>query len=591
MAININNQPLSIHSAGNDNWYSFNSTLRSFDDFALVASVYDGSNRLNTLTLPTNPDNISILNIKNIINDFTPISFNCFTTAATASAAFRNYRVDIAENFLGFYIRGGASGGVIATASVLNNTTISDIPAYTQVTGIQFLSGTVSDTDSLYIYSYATASNGYVNQVTLTKSNSSNISPSASVPLNTFGSMQLAGITIYSTGATTSTSNKTAIKGSIDYLDYNESNNYSGYVAGTSSSKFLTRAPKTLDIQPNEAATLTFINGTQSQPSLVWMVDNLGGTYSKSLSGLTNSTLLDIPSGTKNWTTLNPNATSYCVKLVRPITIATYSTSTWYVTDTGGGDWQIVDNQQLDITLQGGSTDTFTIFGDATLYGSPEDLYTFVVLYSYNEVTNATFKTKWDIQYVTGTGYMTFRLISKTTGTNYDLISYNITSSVPVLTYDSDTSGAPVPGFADASETRCFNISCLDTRWTPFRIAWLNSLGGVDYYTFKYISNSSKRITRVNFDKNLNYPYTNSSRGLTTYKLDNFDQWSVVSDPLSDGESEWLGDLFTSTEVYWLRNNSELIPITLIAEQYDRNIGLENNQLSLTFRLSRTSRK
>ena len=181
-------------------------------------------------------------------------------------------------------------------------------------------------------------------------------------------------------------------------------------------------------------------------------------------------------------------------------------------------------------------------------------------------------------------------MTSKTTGSNYNLSSYNVVSSAPIVNFYSETSGADVFGLSDASETKCYEISCLNTRWTPFRLTWLNSLGGVDYYTFKFINNSSKRITRANFDKNLNYGYNKQSRGITTYQLNDYDQYTVVSDPLSDEESEWLTDLLTSQEVYWI-DGTTLIPITIIAEQYDRNIGLDNSTLQLTFRLSRTNRK
>lgn len=588
MAITINNQPNILHSAGNDNWYAFSSNLDTFEDFNMVVNVKDGNTLLNTLTLPVNPNKLSILNIKNIINDWVQPDFNCFISSPTASTAFRNYTIDVSENFSGLYIRGGSSGGVIGTVSVINNTSISSIVPYTPVGVIKFTSGAVSS-NPIYVASYATASNGFINQFTLSTNNTGVTPITASVPLNTFGYLTLINEkTVYTTGSTSSTSRRTAFKSSIDYLDYNESNNYSGYIMGVTGSQFLTRAPKIQQIQPDEVATLTYLNGTQSQATLAYIVDNQGATYSKSVMSFTQSPIVDIPVGTENLN-INPTATSYCVTLKRPISIATYSTISWSVMDSGG-DWAIQDTQDIQFSTSGGSTYSFKIFGDAALYSTPEDLYTFVVLYSYNEVSNAAFKAAWNIQQVTGTGEMTFMMISKNTGSNYNLSSYTVVSSAPIVNFYAETSGADVPGLSDASETKCYEISCLNTRWTPFRLTWLNSLGGVDYYTFKFINNSSKRITRNNFDRNLNYGYTNQSRGITTYQLNDYDQYTVVSDPLSDDESEWLTDLLTSQEVYWI-DDTRLIPITIIAEQYDRNIGLDNSTLQLTFRLSRTNRK
>ena len=588
MAITINNQPNILHSAGNDNWYAFSSNLDTFEDFNMVVNVKDGNTLLNTLTLPVNPNKLSILNIKNIINDWVQPDFNCFISSPTASTAFRNYTIDVSENFSGLYIQGGSSGGVIGTVSVINNTSISSIAPYTPVGVIKFTSGTVSS-NPIYVASYATASNGFINQFTLSTNNTGVTPITASVPLNTFGYLTLINEkTVYTTGSTSSTSRRTAFKSSIDYLDYNESNNYSGYIMGVTGSQFLTRAPKIQQIQPDEVATLTYLNGTQSQPTIAYIVDNQGATYSKSVMSFTQSPIVDIPIGTKNLN-INPTATSYCVTLKRPISIATYSTISWSVMDSGG-DWTIQDTQDIQFSTSGSFNYSFKIFGDPTLYSTPEDLYTFVVLYSYNEVSNAAFKAAWNIQQVTGTGEMTFMMTSKTTGSNYNLSSYNVVSSAPIVNFYAETSGADVPGLSDASETKCYEISCLNTRWTPFRLTWLNSLGGVDYYTFKFINNSSKRITRNNFDRNLNYGYNKQSRGITTYQLNDFDQYTVVSDPLSDEESEWLTDLLTSQEVYWI-DGTTLIPITIIAEQYDRNIGLDNSTLQLTFRLSRTNRK
>jgi hypothetical protein len=587
MAISINSQPNLIHSAGNDNWFAFNSNLYSFPDFKIIANVRDSSTLLNTLNLPTNPNYLSILNIKNIVNDWVSADFNPFITAATSSTAYRKYTIDIAETFSGLYVIGESVGGTIGTVSVVNNTTLTSISQYTPIESIKFLSGNISS-PQLYVYDFATASNGYINQLTLSSTNTSLVAPTASIPSNTYGYVTLLGTTVYTTAGTSSTTQKLALKGNIDYLDYNSVDNYNGYVSGTQSDKFLTNAPKVVQIQPSEWATLTYINGTSSIATSVSIVDNLGGTYSISLSGLTASPVIDIPVGTSN-VAINPNAKSYCVTLVKATSVPKYSTITWDIQDMPSGDWAIYNNQSIQITRLDGNVDTFLIYADAGEYG-PEDLYTYVILDSYNQSINNGFRAKWNIQYVSLPGLSAFKITNKTTGTASNYVSHTVVSTVPVINYNSNTSGASVIVQLPASETRCYEISCLNTRWTPFRVAWLNSLGGIDYYTFKYISNSSKRITRDNFDRNLNYGYTNESRGITTYKLDNYDQYTVLSDLLDDDDSDWLSELVTSQEVFWLKG-TEMIPITIISEQYDRSVGLENSQLEVTFRLSRTNRK
>lgn len=584
--ITLTNQPNTIHSAGNDNWYSFTSNLDFFPEFQMSASIIDGSSILNTVSLPINPDGLSILNIKNIVNDWVSVDFNPYITSATSSTAYRNYTINVAETFAGLFIKGVSVANRLPTVDVVNNTTVSSLDITSSISLIDFLGGTVSQ--PYYVYGYTTASNSYIDSIQLTSVPGTYSAPIAYIATYSSGYMILEQQTVYSIGNTYSTSIKTALKGSIDYLDYNSQNNYSEYIAGTSSAKFLTNAPSVLQIQPDELSTLTYINGTSSQPFLLEVIDNLGATYSKSLSGFTSSALVEVPTGTTNLN-INPSADSYCVSLVSNAMVATYSTIEILMTDYLG-TWAVPDIQTIEFTDADTNSWMFRIFGDPTVYPDPEGLYNGGVVYSYNEVSNSVFKSNWDIVFTGDSSNLIFKIVSKNTGAGYDKVSDSITSSTLITYLTGSTSGRDVAVPFQSSETKCYEISCLNRRWEPIRLCWLNSLGAIDYYTFKYINNASKRIKRDNFDKNLNYSYNRETRGITTYRLEDYNQYTVVSDPLGDDESTWLSELMTSQEVAWLRG-SEIIPVTIIGEQYDYNVGLDNQQLSVTFRLSRTNVK
>jgi hypothetical protein len=460
MATTLLSQPLTVHSSGNDNWFVFQSDLRFAPRFNMKMSILNESNVLyNTVLVPTNPSNLNVFNIKNIIDDYVTPDFNCFITSATASQTVRQYKLGVTENFEGLYITASSSGGRVATASVINNYTLKSIVTPALVSEIGFVGGSITS-PTVYVYSYATASNGYINRLSLSSSATSNIPATGSIGTSE-GFIVLTNYTVFSDTATYSTSLKFAAGANFDYLDYNSTNNYSGFVATSATASFLTKAPSGISIQPNEAATLSFIQGLTQAVTSMYVVDNLGATYSKSITIATASVKIDIPSGTQN------------------LNIA------------GSADW-------YEITLRNG------------------------------------------------------------------------TQSV--------------------SQTFRYNINCLNIYWTPFRVCWLNSYGGIDYYTFKFINNSSKRVERSNFDKQIVYGSTNQDRGLSTYRLNDFDQFTVVSDPLNDDESNWLQELFISNEVYWIRNGA-LIPITLTNDTYERNVGLESRELSCAFRLSRTNRK
>lgn len=461
MAISLIGQPLQIHSAGNDNWWAFSSDLRFAPRFSTKITIKDQNNAIyNTVLVPTNPNNLNVFNIKNIIEDYCVPDFNFAITAATASTYIRQYKLDVTENFSGFYVTASSAAGRVGTCSVIGNTTLKTITVPSLIEEIGFVGGNVTS-DPVYVWAFGTASNGYINRINLSSSPTSFVPATASIGSNSEGYVVLANYTVFSDGPTFSTAQKWAVGSNIDWLDYNSTNNYSGYTALNSTSKFLTLSPSELDIQPNEQATLSFIQSLTQSVGQMYVVDNLGGTYSKVISIATASVRIDIPTGTANLS-INPNAS-------------------WY-----------------EVSLRNGST---------------------------------------------------------------------------VL-----------------SETKRYNIYCLNTRWTPIRLCWLNSLGGVDYYTFKFISQSNKRVERSNFDKQIVYGSTRQDRGITTYRLNDFDQYTVVSNPLDDETSAWLDELFISNEVYWIRAG-ELIPITLIGDTYDRNVGLETRELQIQFRLARTNRK
>lgn len=451
--------PFTLHSSGNDNWFLYQSDMRFAKKFNMKSYIKDSSGSLyNTVLIPTNPDGLNTLNIKNIINDYVLSDFNCYITSPTSSNSSKTYILDNRESFEGLYIKASTVSSQVATASVINNTSLSTIETYSQVTEIGFVGGTMSSSP-IYVSSYATASNGYINMLTLSSDSNSVIAPTGSIGTNSEGYIILTNYVVFSEGPTYSSSTYTAIKGNIDYLDYNSSNNFKDFGLTSSGSRFLTNAPNIQNIQYGEYSTLSLINNYLS--SEIYIIDNLGNTYSKTLPiGLTESIRYDIPSG--------------------PANLGISTNAAWYT-----------------IQMKSGST-----------------LY---------------------------------------------------------------------------SELFKMNIKCINTRWTPMRLCWLNNLGGIDYYTFKYISDSNKKIERNNYDRNLTYASTSESRGISTYRLNNYNTYTVLSEYLTDSENDWLSELSTSKEVYWM-NGTNLIPVMLTNDVYTYNVGLESFQASVSLRLSRTNR-
>jgi hypothetical protein len=116
-----------------------------------------------------------------------------------------------------------------------------------------------------------------------------------------------------------------------------------------------------------------------------------------------------------------------------------------------------------------------------------------------------------------------------------------------------------------------FNISCGCDRFTPYRFAWLNRLGGVDTYSFRLQSRKSVSITRTEYNRFLSryafgdwgYDPSRGDRGRNVYNVKSVDSFSVVSTWQSENEHSWLEELFTSPEVYIVDENGGYSPIII----------------------------
>jgi len=119
---------------------------------------------------------------------------------------------------------------------------------------------------------------------------------------------------------------------------------------------------------------------------------------------------------------------------------------------------------------------------------------------------------------------------------------------------------------------------------------WLNDVGGWDFYTFKWLEQKSRQVERQTYQKNLRYNATKRDRGFTSYKTEDFWEWELVSDLVSDEISDWVSTLFTSDDVYLIYDNS-LLPVQVLTDSYISSVGWESNEIRLSVRLSRVNIK
>jgi len=121
------------------------------------------------------------------------------------------------------------------------------------------------------------------------------------------------------------------------------------------------------------------------------------------------------------------------------------------------------------------------------------------------------------------------------------------------------------------------------------RLIWLNDLGGWDYFTFKWAEQKTRVVERERFYKNLTWQSQKVDRGLSQYKTEDWLEWSLLSDPVTDPVSNAVSSLFTSKEVFILYEDT-LVPIEVLQDSHIINTGWDSEQIRINFRLSRRNK-
>lgn len=131
------------------------------------------------------------------------------------------------------------------------------------------------------------------------------------------------------------------------------------------------------------------------------------------------------------------------------------------------------------------------------------------------------------------------------------------------------------------SELKTFNIDRKDWKYTPKRLAWLNTLGGIDCFTFSIRSVDRVDISRTNFTKkpgsinvnspNVSYGYSLGERGNTVLNVDAQEVNIFNSEWIKEETATWLQELFTSPEVQIIKqpDNVNITAIYCSSSDFD----------------------
>lgn len=148
---------------------------------------------------------------------------------------------------------------------------------------------------------------------------------------------------------------------------------------------------------------------------------------------------------------------------------------------------------------------------------------------------------------------------------------WNLTQIYPTLiNYNTDYKyDVYISGFVDQppssilTEVKTYQLDMRCTKYTPIRFMFLNRFGVFDYFTAILLSREFINVEKKTYKKVLDYNYTLGDRGFTVIDVNARESMLVNTDWVSQAESNWLKEFFTSPEVYELQTDGTILPIVL----------------------------
>lgn len=144
------------------------------------------------------------------------------------------------------------------------------------------------------------------------------------------------------------------------------------------------------------------------------------------------------------------------------------------------------------------------------------------------------------------------------------LLSTNITVDSTKWLNSALPPGGIRPGLWKSN--RYYPTNCKDEKT---RFAFINSFGVWDYYNVYMPTRRVTKVDRKMYEQeriNLNdriATYNVSNRGEKQYYTEYTDEFEITTDIIDDKESQWLREMFESSEVY-IQSGSDFIPINIL---------------------------
>ena len=147
------------------------------------------------------------------------------------------------------------------------------------------------------------------------------------------------------------------------------------------------------------------------------------------------------------------------------------------------------------------------------------------------------------------------------------------------------------------SEFIKYKVYCDMKGLTNYRLMWLNTLGGYDFYNFnkkstKGIELEKQEFRKTNFEWNLSdmsYTRKDKNRVQTWYNMKGDETYVVTSDLLTDDETEALKYIYYSPDVYLIMSNNNYaypVQVTDTSIEVMKNLPTQLSQMIVSFKMN-----
>lgn len=113
------------------------------------------------------------------------------------------------------------------------------------------------------------------------------------------------------------------------------------------------------------------------------------------------------------------------------------------------------------------------------------------------------------------------------------------------------------------------------------RLAFLNKLGGYDYWSFNLVSRYTREVQRKEINRALSPNYSIGDRGRDIIFGSGVESWQINSDFLTDDDAVFIRELVETTSAYLL-DGINLIPIVITDKNWQLKTGLLDGYVQYT---------